>query len=184
MKSLSRIWIFIVLLPAVSLFPREGFARSAREIDASVETALELFRSEVYGGQELLAQAKGVLVFPRVIRGGIVLGAEYGVGSLLIGGKAVDYYNTIAGSFGFQFGGQMKNIYYLFMDDSVLKEFQRSEGWKFGVDGSVALITVGFAGSVDTFKTDQPIAAYVLNQKGLMYNMTLEGAKVNKINAA
>ncbi len=93
----------------------------------------------------------------------------------------MDYYNTITGSIGFQLGGQVKSVYLLFMEDSALKKFQSSSGWKAGVDGSVALITVGADGSIDTTKTDQPIIAYVLGQKGLMYNLTIEGSKFNKI---
>lgn len=68
-------------------------------------------------------------------------------------------------------------------DDWALKNFQSSDGWKAGADGSIALIKTGFDGSVDTFKTDEPIIAYVLGQKGLMYNLTLEGSKFNKIKA-
>ena len=68
-----------------------------------------------------------------------------------------------------------------FMDPVALSHFRSSDGWKVGVDGSVALIAVGADGSVDTTKTNQPILAFVLGQKGLMYNLTLEGSKFNKI---
>jgi len=159
------------------------YAKSAKEIDMKVDAALEVFREEVFDAKAILGKARGVLVFPQVIKGGIGLGAEYGVGALRVDGKTVDYYNTITASFGFQLGGQVKSVYILFMDESVLQDFQSSDGWKAGVDGSIALIRTGFDGSVDTFKTDEPIVAYVLNQKGLMYNLTLEGSKFNKIRA-
>ena len=129
----------------------------------------------------MISKAKGVLVFPSVIKAGIGLGGEYGTGALRINGKTVDYYNTITGSIGFQLGGQVKSVYLLFMQDNALKNFRSSDGWKAGVDGSVALITVGADGSVDTTKTNQPIIAYVLGQKGLMYNLNIEGSKFNKI---
>jgi lipid-binding SYLF domain-containing protein len=93
----------------------------------------------------------------------------------------VDYYNTISGSVGFQLGGQAKKMFLLFMEDQALRDFRKSDGWKAGVDGSVALITIGADGSVDTTKTNQPIIAFVLDQKGLMYNLTIEGSKFNKI---
>ena len=169
-----------VLLSLV-FFTGVSYAKSAREIDASVDTTLTRFQREVVGGKELVSKAKGILVFPQVIKGGIGIGGEYGTGALRVKGKTVDYYNTIAGSIGFQLGGQAKTIIMLFMEDEALKAFHASEGWKAGVDGSVALVTPGADGSVDTTKTNQPIIAFVLNQKGLMYNLTLEGSKFNKI---
>lgn len=183
MKHLNAIAVFSALCLSLFCFSDSAYARSAKEIDAKVDAALELFEKTVFDGKAMLAKAKGVLVLPKVIKGGIGFGAEYGVGALRVEGKTVDYYNTMAGTFGFQLGGQVRNIYILFMEDRVLQEFKASEGWKAGVDGSIALITVGFAGAVDTLKTDQPIIAYVLDQKGLMYNLTLEGSKYNKIRA-
>ncbi|MFH0985211.1 MAG: YSC84-related protein [Candidatus Omnitrophota bacterium] len=156
-------------------------AKSALEIDASVTTALKRFQKEVPGAKGLIAKAKGVLVFPSVIKAGIGLGGEYGVGALRIKGKTASYYNTMSGSFGLQLGGQVKSIYLLFMEDQALKNFRNSDGWKAGVDGSVALIHMGAAASVDTARTNQPILGFVLGQKGLMYNLSIEGSKFNKI---
>ncbi len=164
------------------LYAGVSYAKSAREIDASVDTALSRFQNEVFSGKEMISKAKGVLVFPKVVKGGIGIGGEYGVGALRVKDKTTGYYNTISGSFGFQLGGQVKSIYLLFMQESALRNFQTSDGWKVGVDGSVALISVGADGSVDTSKTNQPILAFVLGQKGLMYNLTIEGSKFNKIN--
>ncbi|MBI3307138.1 MAG: hypothetical protein HYZ84_04965, partial [Candidatus Omnitrophica bacterium] len=158
-----------------------SYAKSAREIDAGVDTALERLQNEVGGVSELLKKAKGVLVLPKVVKGGIGIGGEYGEGALRIENKTVDYYNTIGGSFGLQLGAQVKSIYLLFMEDQALKDFRTSDGWKAGVDGSVALVTVGANGSIDTGKANQPIVAFVIGQKGLMYNLTLEGSKFNKI---
>lgn len=169
------------MIAALFIFAPHSLAKSAQEIDSSVDSALARFKTQVYAAEDMLAKAKGVLVFPKVIKGGIGLGAEYGVGALRVGGKTVDYYNTISGTIGFQLGGQVKSVYLLFMEDTALNDFRSSDGWKLGVDGSVALITVGADGSVDTAKTNQPILAFVLSQKGLMYNLTIEGSKINKI---
>jgi len=159
-----------------------AIAASAREIDVSVDVALEKFENEVGGAKQLLASAKGVLMFPKVIKAGFGWGGEYGEGSLRIGGKTVDYYNTIAGSFGLQFGAQAKTVLLVFLDEGALKQFQVSEGWKAGVDGSVAVIAVGAGTSLDSTKLNNPIVGFILDQKGLMYNLTLEGSKFSKIN--
>lgn len=159
-----------------------AFAASAREIDVSVDVALEKFEADVSGANQLLASAKGVLMFPKVIKAGFGFGGEYGEGAMRIGGKTVDYYNTIAGSFGLQFGAQAKTIMLVFLDEGALNQFRESKGWKAGVDGSVAVIAIGAGTSLDTTKLNNPIVGFVLDQKGLMYNLTLEGSKFSKIN--
>ena len=88
----------------------------------------------------------------------------------------------MAGSFGFQFGAQAKTIILVFLDEEALKRFRASEGWKAGVDGSVALVTLGAGGDIDTTKIRDPIVGFVFGQKGLMYNLTLEGSKFTKLN--
>ena len=173
--------IFTGLALGLALAAPVSYAKSAREIDASVDTALERFQTEVGGAKGLLKSAKGVLVFSKVIKGGIGIGGEYGEGALRVSGKTADYYNTISGSIGFQLGAQVKSVYLLFMQDGALKKFRQGDGWEVGVDGSVALVTLGANGAVDTTQTNQPILGFVLGQKGLMYNLTLEGSKFNKI---
>jgi lipid-binding SYLF domain-containing protein len=116
-----------------------------------------------------------------VLKAGVGFGGEYGEGALRIDGKTVDYYNTVAGSFGLQFGAQAKTIILVFLDDEALKRFRESNGWRAGVDGSVALITIGEGGNIDTTKARDPIVGFVIGQKGLMYNLTLEGSKFTKI---
>jgi lipid-binding SYLF domain-containing protein len=162
-------------------FAKDSRAATAREIDVSVDVALERFSNEIKGGQEFLKSAKGVLVFPGVFKAGMVVGGEYGEGALRIGGKTVDYYNTVAASFGLQLGAQKKTIMLVFMQQDALDNFRKSEGWKVGVDGSVALVTVGAGGSVDTENIKDPIVGFVFDQKGLMANLTLEGAKITKM---
>jgi len=158
-----------------------AFAKSAKEIDISVDVTLEQFEKEIKGGKEFLASAKGVLVFPSVIKAGIGIGGEYGEGALRIGGKTVDYYSTAAASYGFQLGAQSKRLIIVFMQEDALKKFQNSAGWEAGVDGSVALVELGAGGSIDTTNIKDPVVAFVFGSKGLMYNLTLEGSKYTKI---
>lgn len=156
-------------------------AKSAREIDISVDVTLKQFKDDVKGGREFLAGAKGVLVFPSVIKAGIGIGGEYGEGALRVGGKTVDYYNTAAASIGFQLGAQSKSVIVVFMENGALKKFRESQGWEAGVDGSVALVQMGTGGSIDTNNIKDPIVGFIFGNKGLMYNLTLEGSKYTKI---
>ena len=118
---------------------------------------------------------------PNVYKAGFGLGGQYGEGALRVGGKTVNYYNLVAGSFGFQLGAQKKSIVLLFMEDSALKKFRDSNGYKVGVDASVAVITVGAEGEIDSNTMNKPVVAFVIDQKGLMYDLSLEGAKFSKI---
>ena len=100
---------------------------------------------------------------------------------LLVGGKTTAYYNIAAGSIGFQLGVQQKSQVILFMDQRELDKFGKSEGWKAGVDGSVALATLGAGGQIDTETSKKPIVGFIFSNKGLMYNLTFEGSKITKI---
>ena len=171
----------LLLLLSMVVGAGTAFAKSAQEIDISVDVALEQFENDIKGGKEFLNSAKGVLVFPSVIKAGIGVGGEYGEGALRIGGKTVDYYSTAAASIGFQLGAQSKRIILVFMEDGALKKFRESKAWEAGVNGSVALIKLGAGGTIDTTKIKSPIIGFVFGNKGLMYNLTLEGSKYTKI---
>jgi lipid-binding SYLF domain-containing protein len=173
----------LVLLILYYLIGLNGCATSStsRSINLKVDTTLHLFKDKVPAGKELLQKAKGVLVFPEIIKAGIGLGGEFGEGALRIGGKTVDYYNSMAASIGFQLGAQAKSVVMLFNTSEALDNFRNSEGWKVGIDGSVALISIGMGDSIDTINANEPVVAFIFDQKGLMYNLTLEGTKFNKI---
>jgi lipid-binding SYLF domain-containing protein len=164
----------------VFCFVPVSYAATAKEIEANVDAALKLF-DQVKGGKELLQKAKGVLVLPGVFKAGFIVGGEYGEGALRIGGKTVDYYSIVAGSFGLQIGGQKKNVIICFMEEDALKSFRASAGWKVGADGSVAAMSVGAGASVDSTQIKDTIVSVIFGQRGLMANATIEGAKLTKI---
>jgi lipid-binding SYLF domain-containing protein len=156
-------------------------AASKKEIDIKVDAALERFYREVGAGRRFVGAAEGVLVFPDVIKAGFGIGGEYGEGALRVGGKTVEYYSTAAASIGFQLGAQTKTVIIVFLEKDALATFRASDGWKAGVDGSVNLITVGAGGAIDTDNITDPIVAFVLTNQGLMYNLTLEGSKITRL---
>jgi lipid-binding SYLF domain-containing protein len=156
-------------------------AKTAKEIDASVDVAIERFYKQVKGAGEFVKASKGMLVMPNVVKGAFIIGGEYGEGALRVGGKSVDYYNTISGSIGFQIGGQAKDIILLFMTDEALKQFRASKGWEAGVDGNVALITIGAGERADTRTLKDPIVGFVFDAKGLIADISLKGAKFSKL---
>ena len=180
-RILRSLFVGVVAVGMIgSFYVCQAGAESAKTIDKDVDRALEIF-AEMKGSDNVLTKAKGLLVFPIVLKAGIGIGGEFGEGALRINGKTVDYYNTASASIGFQLGAQKKTIILAFLDQEALDDFMRSSGWKIGADASVAVIAVGIGGSIDTASLNEPIVAVVFGQKGLMYNLTLEGSKITKI---
>jgi len=161
--------------------PSNALAASREEIDANVQEAIGNFYKQTSAGKRLAQKAAGMLVFPEVIKAGIGIGGEYGEGALLIKGKTAAYYSTAAASIGFQLGAQVKSQIILFMNAKVLEDFRKSQGWKAGVDGSVALATLGAGGELSTDTIKQPIIGFIFSNKGLMYNLTFEGSKITRL---
>ena len=171
----------MTLLAVCALLPVRSIAATAAEIDADIDTALTAFDQEVDGGKAFLDKAAGYLVFPRVIKVGVGIGGETGEGALRVGGQTTGYYRTVSGSIGFQLGAQAKSIVIAFMTQESLDKFVNSDGWKVGVDGSVALIDIGAGKAIDTSNVKDPVVGFVFGSKGLMYNLTLEGSKITKV---
>jgi lipid-binding SYLF domain-containing protein len=177
----SAIYISLIAVLVLLAGSAPASAGSAGEINAGVNATLDRIYRQVPGTRALAAKAAGVLVFPTVVKAGVGIGGEYGEGAMRVGGKTAAYYNTVAASVGFQLGAQARSVIIMFMTADALASFQRIDGWKVGVDGSVALITVGAGGSFDTDKITSPVIGFITDNKGLMYNLTLEGSKISRI---
>ena len=132
------------------ILPDFAFAESAQVTETKVDETIEVFKKEVNGADVFLSQSAGYLVFPRVIKIGIGIGGETGEGALRVGGVTDGYYRTSSGSIGFQLGAQAKSIVIAFMTIEALDKFRNSDGWKIGIDGSVALIDLGAGKTIDS----------------------------------
>jgi lipid-binding SYLF domain-containing protein len=181
-KMFRKPGIVLLVLLACLAMTRWGNAASGPEIDANVRATLARFFREIPSSRELANKAAAILIFPTIVKAGFGIGGEYGEGALHIQGKTAGYYNIISGSIGFQLGAQARSVIIMFMTPAALAGFQRTEGWKVGVDGSVAIIAVGAGGAIDTNSVRSPIVGFIFDQKGLMYNLTLEGSKISRIN--
>ncbi|WP_027794618.1 BPSL1445 family SYLF domain-containing lipoprotein [Paraburkholderia acidipaludis] len=156
-------------------------AAKRQSIDADVDATLARLYSTVNGSRELLSRANGILVFPSVISAGFWIGGQYGTGALRVDGRTTGYYSTVAGSFGLQIGAQSKAIIFAFMNHEALDSFLNSQGWSAGADATVAVVTVGANGNVDTSTATSPVEAFVLTNAGLMAGVSLEGVKVSRL---
>lgn len=178
-----RVCIGLLFAALASVFPSGANAAlaSRAEIDAEVREAIARLKEHSSAADELARRAAGVLVFPKVTKGGLVVGAEYGEGALQVGGASAGYYRLASASVGFQAGLQQKSVVIVFMTPESLDRFRRSKGWRAGVDASVAIATLGAGDQLDTETARKPVIAFVFSNKGLMYNLTLEGSRVTPL---
>lgn len=152
-----------------------------QSIDASVDGTMSRLFQTVPGSRELVSKARGVLVFPSVLQAGFIVGGQYGEGSLRVSGSTVGYYSTVSGSFGLQAGAQSKAIIFLFMTQDSLDKFRNTDGWSAGGDASVALVTLGANGAIDTTTATAPVEVFVMTNAGLMGDISINGTKVSRL---
>jgi len=181
MKYFTKYFILSIFLFITLNTPESINAKNTNEIDAAIESALARFSDEIQGAQGYLDGARGILVIPRMIKAGVVLGMEYGEGALIVDDIKVQYYRAFSTSLGIQLGVGAKDLVILFFDDEAMDNFLYSSGWQAGVDGAVALWNMGAGGSIDTTESQDPIVGFVFGHKGIIAGISLEGTKFTKI---
>ena len=180
MKKIRKFFSLVALCLSLIL-SSELSAKAMNEIDAAIESSLNRFTDEIQGGDAYLQGARGVLVIPRMWKAGVLIGFEFGEGALIVDGIKVQYYKALTTSLGIQVGVGSKDLIILFFDDTAMDNFLYSSGWEVGVDGAVALFTIGAAGAVDSITFKDPIVGFVFGQKGLLAGVSIEGTKFTKI---
>lgn len=180
MTCLKRYTVLLFVLLSV-ISPLSAIADSAAEIDRDVDSALQKLYGSSPAAVELAKTAKGVLVYPNVIKAGLVVGGQFGEGALRVGGKTVGYYNTVAASYGLQAGAQTFGYALFFMTDEGLDFLKSSDGWEIGVGPSVVVVDKGAAKSLTTTTAKDDIYAFFFSQEGLMAGAGLQGSKISRI---
>ena len=180
-KDVADVAFAALIALVVSCMATSAMATSREELDAHVREAVQNLYGHSAAAKELAQKASGMLIFPSIIKAGLGIGGEFGEGALLVSDQTVAYYNIASASIGLQVGVQEKSVAILFMTADSLAKFRESKGWKAGVDGSIAIATLGAGKSLDTETARNPIIGFVYSNKGLMYNLTLEGSKITQI---
>lgn len=167
-------------LALLAVIPTRAVASQA-SIDRDAKTALRSLYQEVPAAKKLAERAKAILIFPSVMKGGLIVGAQHGEGALQKGGKTVGYYSTTGVSYGLQAGAQSFGYVLFFMSDTALKHLDRSDGWEIGVGPSVVVVDEGMAKTLTTTTAQEGIYAMIFGQKGLMAGLGLQGSKITRI---
>jgi len=129
----------------------------------------------------LAKKAKAILVFPNIIKAGLVFGGSYGEGVLMKGGRVTDYFNTVSASWGWQIGAESYAYVVYLMSDKAVKYLEESQGWEFGVGPNVVIVDEGMAKNLSTTSLRDDAYAFVTDQEGLMASLSFEGTKISRI---
>ena len=179
---ITQIFLGIILFFILIFIPnRSSFAASASEINSKVDVALQTLYKNSPGASTLAKEAKAILVFPDIVKAGLIVGGQLGDGALRKNGKTVAYYRSVAASYGLQAGVQSFGYVLFFMDDSSLQYLEKSKGWEIGVGPSVVVLDEGFGKKMSSTTLRKGVYAFIFDQKGLMAGLGLEGAKITRI---
>jgi lipid-binding SYLF domain-containing protein len=181
MRKISRLSTGLLVLISCLCLAGTALAASSTEIDKAVNLALEKLYAGTPAAVALAKVSKGVLVFPDIVKAGLIVGGQYGEGALRVDGQTVGYYNTVAASYGLQAGAQTFGYAMFLMNDAALAYLNRSEGWEVGVGPSVVIMDEGLAKSLTTSTAKDDIYAFIFGQKGLMAGFSLQGSKITRI---
>ena len=183
MRYLHLITVILVLAIAAGtvVSPNPATAATAAEINRDVKSALQTLYAKSSSAKTLGEKAKGILVFPGIVKGGFMVGGQFGEGALVRGGKTAAYYNTISASYGLQIGVQKYGYALFFMSESAMNWIDKSDGWELGTGPSIVVMDEGAAKSMSTTTLQSEIYAFFFDQKGLMGGLGLQGTKVTKI---
>jgi len=162
-------------------FPQAARAATAAELNANGKAALSRLYSQSQRAVRYSRDARAILVFPKIVKAGFMIGGQGGEGVLFERGKAVSYYKIGAASFGLQAGGQSFSYALFFMNDKALKYLKDSDGWSIGSGPSVVVVDKGAAMSTTSTTLAKDVYAFPFGQKGLMAGLGLEGSKISRI---
>ena len=184
---MTRYFRLIAILSVIAfaagtlISPNPARAASAAVINRDVKSALEKLYAKSSSARALGEKAKGILVFPGIVKGGFLVGGQFGEGALIKGGKTAGYYNTVQLSYGLQAGVQTYGYALFLMTDSALKWIDKSDGWEIGTGPSIVVMDTGAATSATTTTVQSEIYAFFFDQKGLMGGIGLQGTKITMI---
>ena len=158
-----------------------GESAEAAQIDREADVALKKLLEDTPEAEMFRKEARGILVFPSIVKAGFMFGGQYGKGALRKNGETVGYYSTVAASYGLQAGVQTFGYAMFFMNEKSLEYLNESEGWEVGVGPSIVIMDKGMGKSLTTTTGRSDVYAFIFNQQGLMAGLGLQGSKITRI---
>lgn len=183
METLRRTTRILALagLGLILLSARPLHAASAAELDREAGAALSKLYASQPSAKVLSQKAKGILVFPTMVKAGFMFGGQVGDGVLRKQGRTAGFYNSVAASYGFQAGVQAFGYALFFMSDAALDQLDSTRGFELGVGPSLVVVDEGVGKSITSNTITSDVYAFIFDQKGLMAGLGIQGSKITKI---
>ena len=154
---------------------------SADDLVAQSRSALHQLVAQNPAAAKCKSKAVAVLVFPRVVKAGFIVGAQEGKGILFEGGRPTGHYRTVAASYGLQAGVQEYGYTLFLMTRDAVNWVNNTRGWEIGTGPSVVIVDKGMARSFSTDTLHSGIYAFTFDQQGLMAGLGLQGSKIMRL---
>jgi lipid-binding SYLF domain-containing protein len=186
MINIRRAWHNVLLVTAVAFslggVGSHAFAATAEDLNSDAAQALQTLYKHNPVAESISQKARAILVFPKVIKAGLVFGGSYGEGVLMKGSKVTGYYNSVSASWGWQAGAESYAYVVFLMSDKAVKYLDKSKGWEIGVGPTVVAVNEGVAKNLSTSTLKDDAYAFIFDQQGLMASLSIEGTKISRIN--
>jgi len=180
-RQLLPLGAAIAIAPTIlAVAPRTALAATRAEIDGEVASALRILRAQE-NTRALFAGAKSILIFPRILSGGFIVGGQYGQGALIAGDSTLGYYNIAGASFGFTIGAQVAGLAMFFMTDAARAALDAASGWEIGTGPTVVALDQGMQANITSTTLSEPVYAISFSQQGLMASLSINGSKITRI---
>lgn len=177
MKTLRNILLAMI----VGMVPVAAFAATKEDLNKDSSQALSMLTKNNSLAADVASKAKAILIFPNIVKAGLIFGGAYGEGVLRQGDKTDGYYNSVTGSFGWQAGAQSYGYVVFLMSDKAVKYLHESKGWEIGVGPTVVLVNEGVAKNLSSSTLKDDAYAFIFDQQGLMASLSIEGTKISQI---
>ncbi|WP_322056822.1 YSC84-related protein [Paraburkholderia sp. J63] len=152
------------------------------QLEQEARMALKSLYANSTGAKQLGANAAGVLVFPSIVKGGLLIGGEGGKGVLFSGdGRVLGYYSVGSVSWGLQAGAQNFSEAMILMTPDAIRNLNTADGWAVGVGPSVVVADSGMARDITTTTAQSDIYAFIYGQSGLMAGLGVQGQKITRL---
>lgn len=166
---------------ALGSVSNQAMAATAEDLNKDSAQALQTLYRTSPAAEQLSKKAKAILIFPKMIKAGLVFGGAYGEGVLTKDSKFMNYYNSVSASFGWQAGAESYGYVVFLMSDKAVKYLDDSKGWEIGVGPTVVVVNEGLAKNLSTSTLKEDAYAFIFDQQGLMASLSIEGTKISRI---
>lgn len=180
-RTFHKLMLVAVASVSLAVVGGNATAATAEDLNQDAAQALQILYKGNSFAEDLGKRARAILVFPKIIKAGLILGGSYGEGVLKKEGRTVAYYNSVSASWGWQAGAESYGYVVFLMSDKAVKYLDESKGWEIGVGPSVVVVNEGIAKNLSTSTLKEDAYAFIFDQQGLMASLSIQGTKITRI---